>query len=118
MNSRNKGAAGERELANWLKERGYEAKRGQQHKGGVDSPDVVVDIPGVHIECKRTERFAIYDALDQARSDAGPNLPIVAHRCNGNKGARASCRGEWLAVLSLDDLLTLLAARRGLEGVI
>lgn len=33
MNSRNKGASGERELANKLKEYGYDARRGQQYCG-------------------------------------------------------------------------------------
>lgn len=109
MNSRDKGAVGERELANYLKEKGIEARRGQQHAGGGDSPDVLSAWTDVHIECKRTERLSLYDAVDQARRDSNGTgrVPIVAHRCNGNTGPRASCRGDWLVVISLDDFIRL-----------
>lgn len=109
MNSRDKGARGELEWAEELKARGFEARRGQQFSGGGDSPDVVHNIPGVHFEVKRTERFSLYAAVDQARRDAGTtNMPIVVHRCNDDKH-KASCRGDWLVVLSADDYFTLLA---------
>ena len=54
-------------------------RRGQQYSGlgGADC----VGLPGVHIEVKRTNRLALYDALAQAKRDAPPGkLPIVAHR--------------------------------------
>ena len=89
--SRTKGASGERELAREFERLfGVEARRGQQHCGGPDSPDVKVDIPDVHIECKRTERFRLYEALDQAIADAGVKVPVVAHRQN---------RKPWVAVV-------------------
>jgi hypothetical protein len=104
INSRVKGAVGERELAAWLRERGISARRGQQFHGGGDSPDVVADLPGVHLECKRVEAGNPYVWLAQAVSDAGPNqIPIVAHRRN---------RQGWIAVLRLDDLLGLLRPRK------
>ena len=94
--SRNKGASGERELARKLSRLfGVEARRGCQYHGGPGSPDVMTDIPGVHVECKRTERFRLYDALDQAIGDAGQNVPVVAHRQN---------RKPWVAIVRLDDL--------------
>lgn len=110
INSRTKGAAAEREFANLLKGLGYvEAKRGQQHRGGGDSPDVV-GIPGVHLELKRTERFALYDAVNQARRDAAAgSMPVVAHRCNASRRS-GDCRGEWLFVLGCDDFFRLLTA--------
>ena len=40
-NSRAKGARGERELANLLKEYGYECRRGQQFSGANGDADVV-----------------------------------------------------------------------------
>jgi Holliday junction resolvase len=97
INSREKGAAGERELANWLKARGFEgAKRGQQFKGGAESPDVA-GIPGVHIESKRTERGNLYDWLAQAQRDAGfEKMPVVFHRRN-NK--------DWVVILDADDFI-------------
>ena len=61
-----KGKKGELELAKFLREHGYpSARRGQQHAGGGDSPDVVCpELPGLHIENKRTERFRLYEAMD------------------------------------------------------
>jgi len=95
--SRRKGACGERELAKELtRVLGVGARRGQQFCGSPDSPDVVADLPGVHIECKRVEAFNLYKALDQATCDAGADLlPVVAHRKN---------RREWVVVCRLDDL--------------
>ena len=99
MNSRSKGKRGELELAHWLEERGYAARRGQQHKGGEDSPDVICpDLP-FHFEVKRTERLNLYDAMDQAVNDAGKAIPVVAHRRN---------RGDWVGIIRLEDLLFLM----------
>ena len=98
--SRNKGKVGERELAHELTcVLGVSARRGVQFQGGPNSPDVVADIPGIHIECKRTERFRLYEALDQAVADAGAHVPVVLHRQN---------RKPWVAVIRLDDLPTLV----------
>ncbi len=100
VDSRAKGARGERELAALLVSRGFEARRGQQNKGGSESPDVITNVPGVHIECKRTEALSVYVAMAQAIRDAGPNLtPTVWHKRN-NK--------EWLVILRADDFLNLL----------
>jgi Holliday junction resolvase len=100
VNSRAKGKNGELELAAFLREHGFEARRGQQFSGGDDSPDVVHDIPGVHIECKRVEQGNLYDWLAQAKRDArSGTIPLVAHRRN---------RQEWVAILPLEDLLALL----------
>ena len=99
INSRAKGAAGERELAAFLRDHGYEAKRGQQFRGGSDSPDVV-GLPGFHIEVKRVEKGALYDWLDQAAHDAeGKSVPLVCHRKN---------RRDWVAILPLDAFLKLI----------
>lgn len=107
MNSRSKGARGEIEWRDELTARGYAARRGQQHAGGGDSPDVVHSIPGVHFEVKRVERLLLYDAVDQARRDCAERMPVVVHRCNSDRKA-ASCRGDWLVVLGADDFFRLL----------
>ncbi len=94
--SRNKGKRGEREAASELQRLfGVPARRGCQYQGGDDSPDVVVDIPEVHIEVKRCEIFRLYDSLAQAIEDAGTKVPVVLHRQN--------CR-PWVAVVPLNDL--------------
>lgn len=101
INSRNKGAVGERELAHFLTNHGYPAHRGQQHAGGPDSPDVVCPaLAQFHIECKRVEAGNPYNWLAQAERDkADDQVPLVCHRRNG-KG--------WLAILPLEDFLKLL----------
>lgn len=95
--SRNKGKVGERELAHELSRIfGVSARRGVQFQGSPDSPDVVTEIPNIHIECKRTERFRLYEALDQAIEDSSATkIPVVFHRQN---------KKPWVAVVRLDDL--------------
>ena len=99
INSREKGARGERELADFLRQHGVDARRGQQFHGGADSPDVVTSLRDTHFECKRVEKGSLYDWLDQAKRDAGDKVPVVAHRRNHK---------EWVAILPLDQLITLL----------
>ena len=106
--SKDKGARGERELAGELHRLfGVAARRGVQFRGGSDSPDVIADMPDVHIECKRCERLSIYAAMTQAVNDAGDKVPIVCHKQN---------RREWLVVVRLDDLPRLVAAIQTREG--
>lgn len=72
MNSRAKGARGERQWRDELRANGYEARRGQQFSGSPDSPDVLCDsLPWIHFEVKAVEHLNIHDAMDQARRDAG-----------------------------------------------
>lgn len=100
INSREKGKKGELELAKLLREHGYEARRGQQFSGGDTSQDVVHDIPGVHLECKRVEAGSLYKWLEQARQDAADGkIPVVAHRRSHE---------EWVAILPLTDFLKLM----------
>ena len=67
MNSRQKGARGERELANVLKGYGYkESRRGQQYCGSNGDADVV-GLTGIHIECKRVEKLNLEKAMEHSR---------------------------------------------------
>ena len=104
INSRDKGKRGELELAAFLKGYGYDdARRGQQFKGGTDSPDVV-GVPGLHFECTRVEALSVYAAFAQACRDSGPaSIPVVAHRRNGTK----ACPKPWLAILGLDAFMLI-----------
>lgn len=98
INSRQKGARAEREAAaEWaaLFPGTVTARRGQQFAGGTESPDVVTSMENVHLEVKRTEKGNPYRWMEQAVRDAGPKLPIVLHRRNGE---------EWLAIVRLADV--------------
>jgi len=99
MNSRAKGAAGERELSEFLRAHGYPDSRRGQQRSGLDQDDVIGGPAGWHIECKRVEKLNVWDAFEQAKTDAGERQPMVAMRRN---------RSEWLAVVKLETLLGLV----------
>jgi hypothetical protein len=87
-------------LARFLRDHGYEARRGVQYQGGPESPDVVSSLGYLYWESKRTEALSLYPALKKAATEAKPNqAPIVAHRRNGER---------WVGIMYLDDLLNLL----------
>lgn len=112
MNSRSKGCRGELEASKvWAHVMGGKARRGQQFAGGNDSPDVVSDYPGIHLEVKRCERGNPYDWVYQATRDAKGKCPVVLHRRNNQ---------PWLLILELTDAPRfLLEAQAGpqAEGV-
>lgn len=94
MNSRAKGARGERELARVLRGYGYDCRRGQQYCGANGDADVV-GLPRIHIECKRGQRLNIDDAMLQAIRDRREGeFPAVFHRKNN---------GKWMVTMLLDD---------------
>lgn len=100
VNSKRKGAVGEREFAAFLRSYGIYARRGQQYSGSPDSPDVVTELKNFHFEVKRVERLQLYKALKQADGDKGDNqIPIVAHRKNNE---------DWVAVIKMKDLIRLI----------
>ena len=96
VNSKQKGKAGELELVRKLKEYGYSVRRSVQYNGKAEEgqPDLV-GLPGIHIECKRTEKLSLYDAVDQAKRDSEgtQQLPVVFHRRNNCK---------WLAIMPIE----------------
>lgn len=100
INSRQKGARGERQWRDELRANGYAARRGQQFSGSADSPDVVCDdLAWAHFEVKAVERLNIYDAMAQTIGDCGGKKPIVAHRRN---------RGRWLVTIEAETFFRLL----------
>ena len=101
VNSKRKGKTGELELARKLKEHGYDVRRSVQYNGKEEEGQAdLLGLPGIHIECKRTEALRLYEAVEQAKRDSkGKNqIPVVFHRKN-------NC--EWLAIMPLDDFMEL-----------
>lgn len=99
INSKRKGVKGERELANKLKEYGYNCRRTQQFCGNTGQADDVVGLDYIHIECKRVERLNIDEAIEQAvRDTKDDKFPTVFHRKNNKK---------WLVTMRLDDWIKL-----------
>lgn len=99
INSRAKGARGERELATVISATfGVDARRGQQFSGSPDSPDVVTGFKKIHIECKRVENLNLTKAYKQATKDAGDKIPVVIHRKNNE---------PWMISYKLEDALAL-----------
>lgn len=97
MNSRQKGARAERELAHKLSEYGFECRRGVQYSGlgGED----VVGLPFVHIEAKNVQKLNLRDAMAQSERDAREDqTPVVMHKKD---------RKPWLVTLNLEDFMTM-----------
>lgn len=102
VNGCRKGKAGEREAAKaWAEATGCTARRGQQHCGGAESPDVAHNVAGLHLEVKRTARsYSVQKAIDQARSDAAVgSVPVALTRQD---------RGEWIVSLPLSELMAMV----------
>jgi Holliday junction resolvase len=96
INSRQKGARGERAYAKWLRDNfGLEARRGQQFCGGSESPDVIGGFDNTHVEVKFVEKLSIEKAMNQAKNDCGDKIPYVAHKRN---------RSELLITVRASDL--------------
>lgn len=114
VNGKRKGKTGELELAKKLKEHGYDVRRSVQYNGKEEEGQAdLLGLPGIHIECKRTEALRLYEAVDQAKRDSKgkSQIPVVFHRKN-------NC--EWLAIMPLDDFMTIYReyeARIGTEEI-
>ena len=106
INSKKKGAAGEREFANYCKDKGFDVRRTAQYNGKeLDSKADVVGLPGIHVEVKRVEQLNIHKAMEQAiRDNHGIDIPIVAHRKNKTK---------WLITMTADDWFKLFYGWEG-----
>jgi len=106
MNSRQKGARGEREWRDQLRAAGFTARRGQQFSGGADSPDVICEeLRGLHMEVKRVQSLNIASAVEQATRDASGKPWVVVHRKNA---------APWLVTMNAELFFALL--RDGIEA--
>ena len=110
MNSRAKGARGERAWRDELRAAGWmSARRGQQFAGSPDSPDVVCpQLSCFHFEVKHCERGNPFEFIAQAVRDAGEEkIPTVAMRRN---------RQPFIVILRTADFFALLR-RCNLDGL-
>lgn len=102
LSQRVKGQVGERWLAEKLRQYGFSARRGQQFRGGPDSPDVICkDLP-FHWEMKWGYKggLSIRAVLKQATQEApSGSLPV---------GVWKPQRQRAMAFMYLDDFLSLV----------
>ena len=100
VNSKQKGARFERQLASIFRDYGYEARRTAQYCGNTGDASDVVGLPGVHIEAKHQERMNLYEWVSQAKRDSAGTgrLPAVFHKKN---------HAEILVTMTLEDWFNL-----------
>ena len=95
--SQRKGADGERELSNILKEYGFDVRRGQVFNHESD----MVGLEGIHPEVKRVEKLNVSAAMKQAVTEAQirkDGTPAVFHRRNYE---------GWLVTMRLEDWIEI-----------
>ena len=100
INSKQKGARFERELAKRFREQGYEdARRTQQYCGNTGEASDVEGLPYIHVEAKHYKKQAFdYDWMEQAKRECKDNLPAVFHKIDNH---------EILVTMTLEDWFTL-----------
>ena len=94
LNSRAKGATGERALCDEFERLGMLAERTVQYCGrSGDAADVRLFGTDLHIECKRTERITMREWVEQATRDAHARDWVIATKQNHR---------PWMIILSLE----------------
>lgn len=101
--SKDKGSRGERLLSAFLNSFGLHTHRGYVHCGQSD----LVDLLGVHVECKFVERLNVRQAMDQAIKEAEKRkdgMPTVFWKVS---------RKPWLTIMLTEDWVKLYKMARG-----
>lgn len=100
INSKQKGARFERELAKRFREQGYEdARRTQQYCGKTDESSDVVGLPFIHVEAKHYKKQAFdYDWMEQAKRDCNNNLPAVFHKIDNHEILVTMTLEDWFKI--------------------
>lgn len=106
VNSKDKGARFERDLAAKINEYGYDTRRTAQYCGNTGEAADVVGLPGIHIEAKHQETMRLYDWIDQAVRDTktSEDIPAVFHKKN---------RAPVLVTLRFEDFMRLYKEAKG-----
>lgn len=100
INSRAKGAVGERECAEALRQiMGWEGvRRAQQFNGNAGDADLVIpQLPTIFPEVKRVQNLCVPKAMDKAVEQCKGKCPVLFHRTN-------RARNGWLVTVRLTDL--------------
>ena len=98
-----KGARGERLLSAFLNSFGLHTHRGYDHCGQSD----LVDLLGIHVECKNVERLNVRQAMEQAIREADKRkdgMPTVFWKVS---------RKPWLTIMLTEDWVKLYMMARG-----
>lgn len=104
INSKRKGAVGEREVAHILQEHGYDARRTAQYCGNTGDAADVIGLEGFHIEVKRCETTKIWDWIHQAERDhKADTVPLVVFR---------KSHEDWQVALNFEAFLELLRSNK------
>ena len=105
INSKRKGAVGEREVAHILQEHGYDARRTAQYCGNTGDAADVIGLDGFHIEVKRCETTKIWDWIHQAERDhKAEEIPLVVFR---------KSHEDWHVVLKFTSFLKIIKKSDG-----
>lgn len=103
VNSKQKGARFERQLASKFREYGYDdARRTAQYCGKTGDASDVVGLPYIHVEAKHQERMELYKWMDQAKRDAKESGKNVLHAVFHKKN-----NAEILVTMELKDWINL-----------
>lgn len=113
INSRNKGAVGERELVQILNDRGMLCRRTVQYCGASgEAADIVCEGLGCHVEVKRTEKLKWRQTLDQVKRDSKGKPWVIMHRQSNMR---------WVVIMDLEHWIrdsrsaeSALAARKAI----
>jgi len=111
--AKRKGSGFEREIAKYLNEKlGINSYRTPLSGAIQNLRADLMGTPDLHVECKRTEKFQIYAALEQAEKarDKGTLVTVINRR---NK----MTTGESLVVMRLDEWLELYRRYLQSEGL-
>ena len=101
--SKDKGARGERMLSAFLNSFGLHTHRGYVHCGQSD----LVDLLGIHVECKFVEKLNVRAAMEQAIKETGKRkdgMPTVFWKAS---------RKPWLTIMLTEDWVKLYQMARG-----
>ena len=108
INSKQKGARFERQLAGMFRDYGFQARRTAQYCGNTGDASDVIGLPGIHIEAKHQETMRLYDWMAQAKRDSEGtgNIPAVFHKKN-NAGILVTMTLEdWMHIYAVYETAT------------